>query len=159
MFASAVRSRLGVSTLLSPARFGPRVLGSPVAARVAVRHLSAEARQKIDNVVKSNDLVLFMKGTPDMPQCGFSRAVCQVFEIQGVPREKIVSFNCLEDQELREGIKEYSTWPTIPQVYLKGEFIGGCDIMIELHQSGELENMLLDAKLVKEEPATDAKAA
>jgi monothiol glutaredoxin len=71
-----------------------------------------------------------MKGTPEAPQCGFSRAVCQILEVQGVPREKIVSFNCLEDPELREGIKVYSEWPTIPQVYVKGEFVGGCDIMM-----------------------------
>lgn len=71
-----------------------------------------------------------MKGTPDAPQCGFSRAVCQILDVQGVPREKLVTYNCLADQELREGIKEYSEWPTIPQVYVKGEFVGGCDIVL-----------------------------
>lgn len=137
-------------------------------------------------VVKDNTLVLFMKGTPDLPQCGFSRAVVQILEVQGVEPSKIKAFNCLEDQELREGIKEYrsvrllrsrvpapravrptrlniicviitvlcSSWPTIPQVYLKGEFIGGCDIMLQMHQSGELEKMLAEAKLVEPEPAS-----
>lgn len=71
-----------------------------------------------------------MKGTPEMPMCGFSRAVIQVMQVQGVKPEKLKTFNCLEDQELREGIKEYSDWPTIPQVYVDGEFVGGCDIVI-----------------------------
>lgn len=71
-----------------------------------------------------------MKGTPDQPMCGFSRAVIQVMQVQGVKTDKLKTFNCLEDQELREGIKEYSDWPTIPQVYVDGEFVGGCDIVI-----------------------------
>ena len=90
------------------------------------------ARSSLTNhqAVKQNPLVVFMKGTPDAPQCGFSRAVCQILDVQGVPRESLKSFNCLEDQELRAGIKEYSEWPTIPQVYVKGEFVGGCDIVL-----------------------------
>ncbi|GAA5840161.1 hypothetical protein JCM5353_001038 [Sporobolomyces roseus] len=120
------------------------------------RHLSDESRNTIDGVVKENPLVVFMKGTPDLPQCGFSRAVCQILEVQGVAPDKIVAFNCLEDQELREGIKEYSSWPTIPQVYLEGEFVGGCDIMLQMHQSGELEKMLVKAKLVETEPGAEA---
>lgn len=71
-----------------------------------------------------------MKGTPELPMCGFSRAVIQVMQVQGVKPELLKTFNCLEDQELREGIKEYSDWPTIPQVYVGGEFVGGCDIVI-----------------------------
>ncbi len=94
------------------------------------RLLSTEARAKIDGAVKANPLVVFMKGTPDMPMCGFSRAVIQVMQVQGVKPELLKTFNCLEDQELREGIKEYSDWPTIPQVYVDGEFVGGCDILI-----------------------------
>ncbi|GAA5907369.1 monothiol glutaredoxin GRX5 [Sporobolomyces salmoneus] len=135
-----------------------RTLGNPNSLRLIQqrRQLSDEARKKIDDVVKENPLVLFMKGTPDLPQCGFSRAVCQILEVQGVSLEKIVAFNCLEDQELREGIKEYSSWPTIPQVYLQGEFVGGCDIMLQMHQSGELEKMLLEAKLVEAEPGAEA---
>ncbi|PWN46513.1 putative GRX5-glutaredoxin [Violaceomyces palustris] len=109
------------------------------------RYLSSEARKKIDEAVQNNPLVIFMKGTPEMPMCGFSRAVCQIMEVQGVKAEFLKTFNCLEDQELREGIKEYSSWPTIPQVYVKGEFVGGCDIMLSMHQSGELEKMLDEA--------------
>jgi len=77
-----------------------------------------------------------MKGTPEQPLCGFSNAVCQILRMHGVP--PFDSYNVLEDEELRQGIKEYSNWPTIPQVYIGGEFVGGCDIMIELHKNGEL---------------------
>ncbi|GAA6016767.1 hypothetical protein JCM11491_001800 [Sporobolomyces phaffii] len=135
-----------------------RTLAHPTSLRLLEhrRLLSDDARAKIDSVVKENPLVLFMKGTPDLPQCGFSRAVCQILEVQGVAPDKIVAFNCLEDQELREGIKEYSSWPTIPQVYLEGEFVGGCDIMLQMHQSGELEKMLVEAKLVETEPGAEA---
>ncbi|KAF9516936.1 hypothetical protein BS47DRAFT_1375817 [Hydnum rufescens UP504] len=76
------------------------------------------------------------------PQCGFSRAVVQVLDIHGVPREKMQTYNVLEDAELRSGIKEYSDWPTVPQIYLNGEFVGGCDILLGMHQSGELEDVL-----------------
>ncbi|CAD6571655.1 MAG: monothiol glutaredoxin grx5 [Tremellales sp. Tagirdzhanova-0007] len=116
------------------------------------RWLSQEARKVIDDAVQANPLVVFMKGTPEMPQCGFSRAVCQILDVQGVPREKMKTFNCLEDQELRNGIKEYSEWPTIPQVYVKGEFVGGCDIVLSMHQNGELEDLLVKSGLVSELP-------
>lgn len=92
--------------------------------------------------VAKSPIVLFMKGTPTVPQCGFSRAVVQILDVQGVPSEKLKSYNVLEDAELREAIKEYSSWPTIPQVYVKGEFIGGCDIVLGMHQSGELEKVI-----------------
>ncbi|KAK4048860.1 monothiol glutaredoxin grx5 [Microbotryomycetes sp. JL221] len=147
--------RTANSLLNTPTRLATNVCSSRLATRFIVRHLSAEARQKIDNVVKSNDLVLFMKGTPEMPQCGFSRAVCQVFQVNGVPLSKLKTFNCLQDEELRQSIKEYSQWPTIPQVYLKGEFLGGCDIMVQMHQSGELEQLLIDAKLIEPVTTTD----
>ncbi|WOO81341.1 Monothiol glutaredoxin-5 [Vanrija pseudolonga] len=142
-------ARAGLRTL--------RALPRPQVARASGmlaqrRLLSDEARKLIDGAVTENPLVVFMKGTPEQPQCGFSRAVVQILEVQGVPREKIVSFNCLADQELREGIKEYSEWPTIPQVYVKGEFVGGCDIMISMHQSGELEKLLVKEGLVEELP-------
>ena len=104
--------------------------------------MSTEARSKIDAAVKSNPLVVFMKGTPDLPMCGFSRAVIQVMQVQGVKPELLKTFNCLEDQELREGIKEYSDWPTIPQVYVDGEFVGGCDIVREMYESGELTEFM-----------------
>ena len=95
--------------------------------------------QFIDNEVKSNDVVLFMKGTPQFPQCGFSGQVVQILDYLGVPYKGV---NILEDEELRQGIKEYSNWPTIPQLYVKGEFVGGCDIVREMFQSGELQSLL-----------------
>jgi len=83
-----------------------------------------------------------MKGNPAVPQCGFSRASVQILDLHGVPKEKMTTFDVLEDQELRSGIKEFSDWPTIPQLYVGGEFVGGCDILIGMHQSGELATLL-----------------
>ncbi|CAE6426270.1 unnamed protein product [Rhizoctonia solani] len=111
-------------------------------SRISVRLLSDEVRKTIDNAVKVKPLVLFMKGTPDIPQCGFSRAVIQILGLHEVPKEKMQTYNVLEDQELRNSIKEYSEWPTIPQLYVNGQFIGGCDIVMNMHQSGELEELL-----------------
>ena len=93
----------------------------------------------IDNEVKSNDVVLFMKGTPQFPQCGFSGQVVQILDYLGVPYKGI---NVLADDDLRQGIKDYSSWPTIPQLYVKGEFVGGCDIVKEMFESGELRDFL-----------------
>jgi monothiol glutaredoxin len=90
--------------------------------------------QFIETVVKSNDVVLFMKGTPQFPQCGFSGQVVQILDHLGVAYN---SFNVLENNDLRGGIKTYSSWPTIPQLYVKGEFVGGCDIVREMFQAGE----------------------
>ena len=90
----------------------------------------------IDNEVKSNDVVLFMKGTPGFPQCGFSGQVVQILDYLGVDYKGV---NVLDSNDLRQGIKEYSNWPTIPQLYVKGEFVGGCDIVREMFQSGELQ--------------------
>lgn len=90
----------------------------------------------IDNEVKGNDVVLFMKGTPGFPQCGFSGQVVQILDYLGVDYKGV---NVLADDELREGIKQYSNWPTIPQLYVKGEFVGGCDIVREMFQAGELQ--------------------
>lgn len=98
----------------------------------------ADARQIIDNEIKSNDIVLFMKGTPDFPMCGFSGQVVQILNHLGVSFKGI---NVLEDEGIRQGIKEYSSWPTIPQLYVKGEFIGGSDIAREMFQSGELQQL------------------
>ena len=100
----------------------------------------------IDAQVKSNDVFLYMKGTPDFPMCGFSGRVVQILDYLGVEYK---SANVLEDQELREGIKAYTNWPTIPQLYVKGEFVGGSDIMMEMYESGELAQLLTDAGLVK----------
>jgi monothiol glutaredoxin len=91
----------------------------------------------IDNQVKQNDIVLFMKGTPQFPMCGFSAQVVRILDHLGVSYEGI---NVLESDELRQGIKEYANWPTIPQLYVKGEFVGGCDIVREMFQAGELQS-------------------
>ena len=93
----------------------------------------------IANEVKSNDVVLFMKGTPQFPQCGFSGQVVQILDYLGVPYKGL---NVLESDDLRNGIKAYSNWPTIPQLYVKGEFVGGCDIVREMFQAGELQELL-----------------
>jgi len=97
------------------------------------------ARDFIDNEVKNNDIVLFMKGTPGFPQCGFSGQLVQILDYLGVAYKGV---NVLTSDELRQGIKDYSNWPTIPQLYVKGEFIGGCDIVREMFQEGELTNLL-----------------
>ena len=94
--------------------------------------------QSIDETVKSNDVVLFMKGTPTFPQCGFSSVVANVLNHMGV---EYASVNVLEDMDVRQGIKEYSSWPTIPQLYVKGEFVGGCDIIREMYETGELAEL------------------
>jgi monothiol glutaredoxin len=96
-------------------------------------------QQFIDNEVKSNDVVLFMKGTPQFPQCGFSGQVVQILDYLGVPYKGL---NVLENDELRNGIKQFSNWPTIPQLYVKGEFVGGCDIIREMFQASELQQFL-----------------
>jgi monothiol glutaredoxin len=101
----------------------------------------ADANQIIDTEVKSNDVVLFMKGTPQFPMCGFSSQVVQILNYLGVPYKGI---NVLEDETIRQGIKDYSNWPTIPQLYVKGEFIGGCDITREMFQAGELQQLFAD---------------
>ena len=98
--------------------------------------------QVIANEVKSNDVVLFMKGTPQFPQCGFSGQVVQILDHLGVNYKGL---NVLENAELRDGIKTYSNWPTIPQLYVKGEFVGGCDIVTEMFQSGELESLMKES--------------
>ena len=98
-----------------------------------------DINQWIDNEVKTNDVVLFMKGTADMPMCGFSGRSVQILQHLGVPFKGI---NVLDSNELRQGIKDYSNWPTIPQLYVKGEFIGGSDIMMEMYESGELQQVL-----------------
>nr|WP_321456464.1 Grx4 family monothiol glutaredoxin [uncultured Cohaesibacter sp.] len=99
----------------------------------------SEIQDWIDNEVKSNEVVLFMKGTPTFPQCGFSGQVVQILDYLDVPYKGI---NVLENDDLRQGIKDYSNWPTIPQLYVKGEFVGGCDIIREMFQSQELQEML-----------------
>lgn len=102
-----------------------------------------DMQQFIREQVNSHPVVLFMKGTPQFPQCGFSATVIQVLKQSGL--SKVAAFNVLDSEELRQGIKEFSNWPTIPQLYIKGEFVGGCDIVKELFETGELQSMLAAA--------------
>ena len=101
--------------------------------------LNEEVKNKIENNIQKNDVCLFMKGTPDVPQCGFSMAVSNVLKHLEI---RFAGINVLEDSDLRDGIKVYSEWPTIPQLYIKGEFIGGCDIVKEMFENGELQKIL-----------------
>ena len=98
--------------------------------------MNENIKEKINNLIKENEVCLFMKGTPEVPQCGFSLAVSNVLKHLSV---KFIGINVLEDSEIREGIKTYSDWPTIPQLYVKSEFIGGCDIIKEMFEKGELQ--------------------
>ena len=107
--------------------------------------------QFIDNEVKANDVVLFMKGTPQAPMCGFSAQVVQILDYLGVPYKGL---NVLDSDDLRNGIKVYSNWPTIPQLYVKGEFFGGCDIIREMFQAGELQSHMKDKGLAVRDAAT-----
>jgi monothiol glutaredoxin len=106
--------------------------------------------QFIENEVKSNDVVLFMKGTPQFPMCGFSGQVVQILDYLGVPFKGL---NVLESDELRQGVKAFSNWPTIPQLYVKGEFVGGCDIIREMFQSNELQQVFKDNGVTIKEDA------
>jgi monothiol glutaredoxin len=101
--------------------------------------MDASTKQRIDDLIASSPIVVFMKGSKLMPQCGFSNNVVQILHSLGVPFE---TFDVLSDMEIRQGIKEYSSWPTIPQVYVRGEFIGGSDILIEMYNSGDLREAL-----------------
>ncbi len=99
-------------------------------------------RQRIDDLVKQNDIVLFMKGNASFPMCGFSGRAIQILKACGVEPRAVTTVNVLEDDAVRQGIKDYSNWPTIPQLYVKGEFIGGSDIMMEMYESGELQPLV-----------------
>jgi len=111
----------------------------------------SEIQAWIQNEVKSNDVVLFMKGTPTLPQCGFSSQVVQILDYLGIDYKGI---NVLENMDIRQGVKEYSNWPPIPQLYVKGEFVGGCDIIREMFQEGELQTFLTEKGVpVAEVPA------
>jgi len=111
-----------------------------------------DAKSQIDAQVKSTDVVLFMKGTKEMPQCGFSSRVAGVLNYMGVDYADV---NVLSDEALRQGIKDYSDWPTIPQLYVKGEFVGGCDIITEMTLSGELDTLLDDNGVTYDKEAAD----
>ena len=106
----------------------------------------SDVNARIGDLVKANDVVLFMKGTPLFPQCGFSSRACAILDHIGVPFESV---DVLQDQEIRQGIKAYSDWPTIPQLYVKGEFVGGSDIMMEMFEAGELQQLLDEKQVAK----------
>jgi monothiol glutaredoxin len=101
-----------------------------------------DSRERIEKLINDNPVVLFMKGTPQFPQCGFSGRVVQILDYLGAP---VVGVNVLDDADIRQGVKEYANWPTIPQLYIKGEFVGGADIITEMFQSGELATVLTEA--------------
>ena len=109
-------------------------------------------KAKIDTIISKNDVVLFMKGTSSMPQCGFSSKVAGVLNYLDINFQDV---NVLEDEEIRQGIKDYSEWPTIPQLYIKGEFIGGCDIITEMTMSGELDTMFDENEIKYDKDAAD----
>ncbi|KAM7189626.1 monothiol glutaredoxin-5, mitochondrial [Naviculisporaceae sp. PSN 640] len=149
MFSRSILARSSLlrqttTSLLRPTSTNPSSqIFRPLLANPTTRRLlSDQTRQAIDKAVASAPVVLFMKGTPETPQCGFSRASIQILGLQGVDPDKFAAFNVLEDNELRQGIKEYSDWPTIPQLYIDKEFIGGCDIIVSMHQNGELAKLL-----------------
>ena len=102
----------------------------------------SDVMQRIDELVKANEVVLFMKGSASFPMCGFSGRAIQVLKACGVDTKTVKTVNVLDDAEIRQGIKEYSNWPTVPQLYVKGEFVGGSDIMMEMYESGELLQVL-----------------
>ncbi len=102
----------------------------------------SDVQQRIDDLVKNNDVLLFMKGSASFPMCGFSGRAIQILKASGVDTKGIKTVNVLDDPEIRAGIKDYSNWPTIPQLYVKGEFIGGSDIMMEMYENGELQKAL-----------------
>ncbi|GAB5458889.1 MAG: Grx4 family monothiol glutaredoxin [Henriciella sp.] len=111
--------------------------------------MTDDVQKSIGEAVKANDVLLFMKGTPTFPQCGFSSVVVQVLDYLGAEYQAV---NVLDDQDIREGIKTFSDWPTIPQLYVKGEFVGGCDIIKEMFESGELRTFMTE-KGIELEPA------
>jgi len=102
----------------------------------------SDSQQRIDELVKTNDILLFMKGSASFPMCGFSGRAIQILKASGVDPKTVKTVNVLDDDGIRQGIKEYSQWPTIPQLYVKGEFIGGSDIMMEMYENGELQKVL-----------------
>lgn len=104
----------------------------------------SDVHQRIDQLVKSNNILLFMKGSASFPQCGFSGRAVQILKACGVEASQIATVNVLEDDEIRQGIKDYSQWPTIPQLYVKGEFVGGSDIVREMFNAGELQALMVE---------------
>ncbi|KAK7972525.1 hypothetical protein PG988_006659 [Apiospora saccharicola] len=149
LFSAGIRQAARPMAMRSSAAMRP----TPFLSAFQTRLLSDTTRQAIEKAVGSAPVVLFMKGTPETPQCGFSRASIQILGLQGVDPSKFAAFNVLEDDELRSGIKEFSDWPTIPQLYLEKEFVGGCDILVSMHQDGSLAKMLEEKKVLAPEGA------
>merc|ERR1711983_300545 len=122
-------------------------------SKIFCTEMDSDIKSRLDGMAGQADIVIFMKGVPAAPRCGFSNAVCQILRMHDVPFE---SHDVLADEEVRQGIKDYSSWPTIPQVFFKGEFIGGCDILLQMHQSGELIEELqkigITSALLSDEP-------
>lgn len=147
MFKSSL---LRVGGLSSVAR---TALGPSMYRPMSAAFMSTEIRKAIEDAVGSAPVVLFMKGTPEFPQCGFSKATIGILGQQGVDPTKFAAYNVLEDPELREAIKEFTEWPTIPQLFVNEEFVGGCDVIKSMAKSGELTELLEEADvLVPEEP-------
>ncbi|KAG9283196.1 glutaredoxin-related protein 5, mitochondrial isoform X1 [Astyanax mexicanus] len=124
--ARSVRALTALSRLTQPG-------GGAACSRLLC---SAEGQKSLEEMVKKDKVVVFMKGTPAQPMCGFSNAVVQILRMHGV--DNYAAYNVLDDQDLRQGVKTFSNWPTIPQVFFNGEFVGGCDILLQMHQSGDL---------------------
>ncbi|KCV70454.1 monothiol glutaredoxin [Fonticula alba] len=134
-------------TALRAAAARPAV--APLMAMRSMSSVSPDLLQQLDKTIKDNDIVVFMKGVPEAPRCGFSRGVVQLIGAAGVSEFKAI--DVLESDEVRQGIKDLSSWPTLPQVYIKGEFVGGFDIVSQLYSSGELHNMLRTHNLIPTE--------
>ncbi|XP_040188267.1 glutaredoxin-related protein 5, mitochondrial [Rana temporaria] len=133
---------------------------SAVRVPAVLRLLSgSNSREHLEELVKKDKVVVFMKGTKEQPMCGFSNAVVQILRMHGV--DGYAAYNVLEDQDLRQGVKSYSNWPTIPQVYLNGEFVGGCDILLQMHQNGdlveELKKLGIRSALLDAQPSQERK--
>lgn len=149
LIRSAARCLRSGPSVYAPGRADGRVWSAP--ARFLCS--AADLQKDLGEMVKKDRVVVFMKGTPAQPMCGFSNAVVQILRMHGV--DDYAAYNVLEDQDLRQGVKDFSNWPTIPQVYFNGEFVGGCDILLQMHQNGDLveelkklgiQSALLDAE-------------
>lgn len=141
-----------ISNQLEQAVYVPRA-GQFPSSLIRFYSAAVASKDEIDKLVKNNKVVLFMKGVPDEPKCGFSNAVTQILRMHGVPYD---SHDVLANDAIRQGIKEYTNWPTIPQLFINGEFVGGCDILLTMHQNGELIEELkkvnITSAVLKEEP-------
>ncbi|XP_026174843.1 glutaredoxin-related protein 5, mitochondrial [Mastacembelus armatus] len=139
MSATARCLRAGTAVCL-PRRAPGRVWSAPAPASARFLCAASDLQKDLGEMVKKDKVVVFMKGTPAQPMCGFSNAVVQILRMHGV--DNYAAYNVLDDQDLRQGVKVFSNWPTVPQVYFNGEFVGGCDILLQMHQNGDLVDEL-----------------